>query len=240
MAEGILTVMALVGGWPPSEPWYPPPGLGTFTVSPRAALVAVTDACTIASSACHVARSGTASILVSLAATGRSNVFIGEDVEAELPEALAKVAKDTGVALADAEQALGRIVTRIWVVPLRVGDYLNPRIAALRQCDPELPRVMRGDPDDLGTAAVAQFLAPAVLISKDSVFNRFGHGLASSPSTFSSRPRPCRTRSGNATRTKTAGHPTGLKSRGTDASSQVPIMILTLSEVLVHVASPNS
>jgi hypothetical protein len=63
------------------------------------------------------------------------------------------------------------------VVPLRVGDYLNPRIAALRRCDPELPRAMRGDSDDLGTAAVAQFLAPAVIISKDSVFNRFGLAL---------------------------------------------------------------
>ena len=43
--------------------------------------------------------------------------------------------------------------------------------------DPELPRAARGDPDDLGTAAVAAFLAPAVIISKDSVFNRFGLAL---------------------------------------------------------------
>lgn len=63
------------------------------------------------------------------------------------------------------------------MVPLRVGDYLNPRIAALRRCDPELPRAMRGDSDDLGTAAVAQFPAPAVIIRKDSVFNRFGLAL---------------------------------------------------------------
>jgi hypothetical protein len=68
-------------------------------------------------------------------------------------------------------------MTRIRVVPLRIGDYLNPRIAAIRRCDPGLPQVMRGDPDDLGTAAVAEFLAPAVIISKDSVFNRFGLAL---------------------------------------------------------------
>ena len=167
--------MAFVAGWSPGEPWYTQSG--PWAASPRASLVAVTDACAIASSACHVARSGTASILVSLAAAGRSNVFIGEDVEAELPEALAKVAGDMGVALADAEVALGRIVWRIRVVPLRVGDYLNPRIAGLRRCDPDLPKAMRGDPDDLGTAAVAAFLAPAVIISKDSVFNRFGLAL---------------------------------------------------------------
>ena len=155
----------------------PIPGARPWMALSQVALVAVTDSCAIASSACHVARSGTASILVSLAGTGRSNVFIGEDVEAELPEALAKVAADMGVALADAERALSRIMTRIRVVPLRIGDYLNPRIAAVRRCDPGLPQVMRGDPDDLGTAAVAEFLAPAVIISKDSVFNRFGLAL---------------------------------------------------------------
>ena len=143
----------------------------------QVALVAVTDACAIASSACHVARSGTASVLVSLAGTGRSNVFIGEDVEAELPEALQKVAADMGVPLADAERALHQIMTRIWVVPLRMGDYLNPAIAGIRRCDPGLPRAARGDPDDLGTAAVAAFLAPAVIISKDSAFSRFGLAL---------------------------------------------------------------
>jgi hypothetical protein len=103
--------------------------------------------------------------------------FIGEDVEAELPEALKKVAADMAVPIADAEWALSRIMTRIRVVPLRMGDYLNPGIAAIRRCDPELPRAMRGDPDDLGTAALAEFLAPAVIISKDSVFNRFGLAL---------------------------------------------------------------
>lgn len=169
--------MAFAVGWARRQPWYAEAGGQPWTASPRAGLVAVTDACAIASSACHVARSGTASVLVSLAGTGRSNVFIGEDVEAELPRALARVARDTGVALADAERALARIVLRMRVVALRMGDYLNPRIAGLRRYDPDLPRAMRGDPDDLGTAAVAGFLAPAVIISKDSVFNRFGLAL---------------------------------------------------------------
>jgi hypothetical protein len=163
--------MAFTTSWSSGQPWYAQPGPPLRTASPRAGLVAVADACAIASSACHVARSGTASILVSLAGTGRSNVFIGEDVEAELPRALARVAADMGVASADAERALARIMT------LRMGDYLNPKIAGLRRYDPDLPRAMRGDPDDLGTAAVAAFLAPAVIISKDSVFNRFGLAL---------------------------------------------------------------
>lgn len=114
---------------------------------------------------------------MSLAATGRSNFFISEDVEAELPEALARVAKDMGVALPDAERALARIVARTRVVPLRMGEYLNPRLEGLRRHDPDLPKTMRGGPDDLGTAAFAAFLAPAGMISKDSVFNRFGLAL---------------------------------------------------------------
>ena len=60
------------------------------------------------------------------------------------------------------------------VVDLAVGDYLHPRIQAVRGADPELPTRLRGDPDDLGTAALAEFLAPAVIISADSVFTRFG------------------------------------------------------------------
>jgi hypothetical protein len=170
--------MAFAPGWPPPQPEYAQAGpRPSWVALSQVALVAVTDACAIASSACHVARSGTASVLVSLAGTGRSNVFIGEDVEAELPEALQKVAADMGVPLADAERALRQIMTRIRVVPLRMGDYLNPAISGIRRSDPGLPRAARGDPDDLGTAAVATFLAPAVIISKDSVFSRFGLAL---------------------------------------------------------------
>ena len=155
---------------------HPRPDLSWLGLS-QVTLIAVTDACAIASSACHVARSGTASVLASLAGTGRSNVYIGEDVEAELPEALQKVATDMGVPLHDANRALRQIMTHIRVVPLRMGDYLNPAVAGVRRCDPELPCAARGDPDDLGTAALAAFLAPAVIISKDSVFSRFGLAL---------------------------------------------------------------
>jgi hypothetical protein len=42
------------------------------------------------------------------------------------------------------------------------------------RADPDLPRRLRGDADDVRTAALAEFLAPAVIISADSVFSRFG------------------------------------------------------------------
>ena len=60
------------------------------------------------------------------------------------------------------------------VVDLAVGDHLHPRLQAVRRADPGLPLRLRGDPDDLGTVALAEFLAPAVIISADSVFTRFG------------------------------------------------------------------
>jgi hypothetical protein len=55
--QGILTSMAFTAGWAPGQPWYAQVGQQPWTASPPAGLVAVTDACAIASSACHVARS---------------------------------------------------------------------------------------------------------------------------------------------------------------------------------------
>jgi hypothetical protein len=79
------------------------------------------------------------------------------------------------LAIADAERVLcGQVMPRVPVVDLAVGDYLHPRVRPLVRAYPELPRRMRGDPDDVGTAALAEFLAPAVIISADSVFTRFG------------------------------------------------------------------
>jgi hypothetical protein len=144
----------------------------------RRRLTAITDSCSLASSAGHVARDGSASIIAALASRGRTPVFISENVEAELPKAIEEVARNMGIPVTEVERVMReQVLPRIRVVPLRVGDYLHPRIAGIRRHDPSLPRAMRGDPDDLGTAALAEFLAPAVVISKDSVFNRFGLAL---------------------------------------------------------------
>jgi hypothetical protein len=155
-----------------------PPPLGYPMTLTRERLTAVTDACALASSAGHVVRYRAPSIIAALAWRGRPNVFVTENVEAELPKAIRQVAANMGLPVADVDRVMReQILPRIRVVPLAIGDYLHPRIAAIRSCDPDMPRSMRGDPDDLGTAALAEFLAPAVVISKDSVFNRFGLAL---------------------------------------------------------------
>jgi uncharacterized membrane protein (Fun14 family) len=156
----------------------PAPTLRYPTLPRRRTLASITDSCSLASSAGHVARDSTASIIAALASRGRTPVFISENVEAELPKAIREMAVNMGLPVADVERVMReQILIRIRVVPLNVGDYLHPRLARIRSCDKSLSKKMRGDPDDLGTGALAEFLAPAVIISKDSVFNRFGLAL---------------------------------------------------------------
>lgn len=155
------------------------PWIGTThpTALPTPALVGITDTNALASRACNAARhSVPESLFTGLAVTGRSNTYVSAHVPAELARHLADVAKGhPGLDLREAERILwGDIMPLVPVVDLAVGDYLHPRIQAVRRADPDLPARLRGDPDDLGTAALAEFLAPTVIISADSVFTRFG------------------------------------------------------------------
>jgi hypothetical protein len=115
-------------------------------------------------------------LFAGLAVTGRSNTYVSAHVPGELVRHLADVAHGhPGLDLREAERVLWNdVMPLVPAVGLAVGDYLHPRIQAVRRADPDLPVRLRGDPDDLGTAALAEFLAPAVIISADSVFTRFG------------------------------------------------------------------
>jgi hypothetical protein len=144
---------------------------------PVPALVGITDTNALASRACNAARNSVAeNLFTGLAVTGRSNTYISAHVPGELVRHLADVAEGhPGLDLREAERVLwDEVMPLVPVVDLAVGDYLHPRIQAVRRADPALPVRLRGDPDDLGTAALAEFLAPAVIISADSVFTRFG------------------------------------------------------------------
>lgn len=137
----------------------------------------------LASSACRAARNGHPDDLwTSLATTGRSNVYVGAHVPGELVEHLSDVVASTKVNLVDAERALRvGIMPRVRVVDLAARDYLSPRARPFLRDDPLLPRSMRGDPDDIETVAVAEFLAPAVILSADSVFARLGMASSAAP-----------------------------------------------------------
>jgi hypothetical protein len=144
---------------------------------PVPALVGITDTNALASRACNAARNSLAeNLFTGLAVTGRSNTYISAHVPGELVRHLADVAEGhPGLDLREAERVLWNdVMPLVPVVDLAVGDYLHPRIQAVRRADPALPVRLRGDPDDLGTAALAEFLAPAAIISADSIFTRFG------------------------------------------------------------------
>jgi hypothetical protein len=139
---------------------------------PTPALVGITDTNALASRACNAARNSAAeSLFAGLARTGRSNTYVSELV-LRLPEVARKY---PGLDLRDVERVLwADVMPSVPVIDLAVGDYLHPRIRGLMRIDREMPRRLRGDPDDIGTAALAEFIAPSVIISADSVFTRFG------------------------------------------------------------------
>jgi hypothetical protein len=140
-------------------------------------LVAVTDTNALASRAWHAALEGQAEdLFTGLALTGRSPTFVAAHVPDELELRLCEATTrftEQGLRLAQ-EVLWGRMMPMLPVVDLPIRDFLHPRIQPLMRADPALPRRLRGDVDDLGTAALAEFLAPAIILSADSVFTRFG------------------------------------------------------------------
>lgn len=142
----------------------------------RDRLVAVTDTNALARRACGAVRAATTDDLFpGLAITGRSNTFVAGHVPEELADHLRDVADSTRVAYSAAEEILWRrIMPAIPVVDLAVRDHLHPRIRSILRDDREIPKALRGDPDDVGTVALAEFLAPALILSADSVFYRLG------------------------------------------------------------------
>ncbi|MEU5387165.1 hypothetical protein [Kitasatospora cineracea] len=158
---------------PPALP-DPPSGLAAAFAAP--VVVTIADACALAQVACGAVREEEAVDLVSaLAGTGRSNPFAAPHILGELEEHLPRIAAKTGVGLGRAEQVLwGRMLPKVPVVDLALRDHLSPASRMLLRDDPALPLVARGDADDAPTAALAEFLAPAVILTQDSVFTRFG------------------------------------------------------------------
>ncbi|MFB7675842.1 hypothetical protein ACFC26_30995 [Kitasatospora purpeofusca] len=158
---------------PPVLP-YPASPLAAAFAAP--VVVTIADACALAQVACGAVREEEPVDLVSaLASTGRSSPFAAPHILEELEEHLPRIAAKTGVEFGRAEHVLwGRMMPRVPVVDLAVRDHLSPASRMLLRDDPALPLVARGDADDAPTAALAEFLAPAVILTQDSVFTRFG------------------------------------------------------------------
>ena len=144
--------------------------------APWPALAVVADTNVLASRACNAVREGRSEELLSgLVGTGRSNLYVSAHVPEELVEHLTAIAASSNVPVSEASEVLwNSIMPAVPVVDLAIRDYLSPRVRTMLCIDRELPRRLRGDPDDVGTTALAELLAPAVILSTDSVFTRLG------------------------------------------------------------------
>ncbi|MEE1728696.1 MULTISPECIES: PIN domain-containing protein [Streptomyces] len=141
----------------------------------RPMLLPVLDTNALLTEACAIAKSGTQDKFTALALTGRAAPYIAAHVPGEIDEHLAKMAKHHEVPEALARRALEqRILPSLQVVDLEIRDHLSPQTRHILRVDHEMPRRHRGDPDDAPTMALAEFLAPCVIVTKDSVFSRFG------------------------------------------------------------------
>jgi hypothetical protein len=146
-------------------------------VGPWRGLVVVTDTNALAGRVCHAVEleQPVERLFTSLAITGRSPVYVAPHVVVELVRRLPEIAENNSVDPAAAQAMLwGSVMDGVRVVELEVGDHLVPGVRPLMRVDLDLPLRLRGDPDDVPTAALAEFLAPTVILSADSVFTRFG------------------------------------------------------------------
>ncbi|MEV7122250.1 hypothetical protein [Kitasatospora griseola] len=146
------------------------------------AVVTVVDACALAQVACGAVRDEEPVDLISaLGVTGRANPFGAAHIVGELRQHLPRIAAATGVPLGRAEEMLWiRMVPGVPIVDLAIGDHLSPASRLLLRDDPSLPAHARGDADDAPTGALADFLAPAIILTQDSVFTRFGLAVPAS------------------------------------------------------------
>lgn len=148
------------------QPVWPPPG-----GLPWPAHVLVADTNFLARSAWFLARHpDQPSVLEEALRSGRSSARIAAHVPGEMPRAIRRIARgaDPTAALAVWESQLAPLVR---VVEIPVALHLNPAIW----------HVLREDPDDLPTAALALFLAPAVVLTTDGVFANAGLPVPDSP-----------------------------------------------------------
>jgi hypothetical protein len=150
------------------HPWRLRPDLMRATGEPQ--LVAVLDTDALATACCMEASSGHQSLATRLVLTGRVPGFIADHVPGEMDEHLDRIAGKLDVdVMAAADVWRERVAPLFRVVELPIGEYLRPEIAGIRQPEPA------GDPDDWPSLAVAAFLGPAVIITRDGVFYRLGY-----------------------------------------------------------------
>ncbi|TGZ12333.1 hypothetical protein DV517_74280 [Streptomyces sp. S816] len=139
-------------------------------------LLPILDTNALLIEACALAkRGGQQDKFTALALTGRAAPYTAAHVPGEIDKHLAKVANHHEIPESLARHALEQqILPSVRVVDLEIRDHLSPQTRHILRDDHEMPRRHRGDPDDAPTMALAEFLAPCIIVTQDSVFSRFG------------------------------------------------------------------
>ncbi|QMV12083.1 hypothetical protein GJU35_44220 [Streptomyces lincolnensis] len=145
----------------------------------RRMLLPVLDTNALLVEACALAKSGGRQERVTArAVTGRATPYTAAHVPGEVDEHLAKVAAALEASERQARRVLNeQILPALRVVDLELRDHLAPQTRHILRVDREMTKRHRGDPDDAPTMALAEFLGPCVIGSKDSVFSRFGFAV---------------------------------------------------------------
>jgi hypothetical protein len=143
---------------------------------PEPMLVPVIDANALLIMGCDmVKRDRRLNLVTQLATTGRGNPHIAAHIPAEIRRHLLRLAQHNRVPHAEVARMLDQVILpSARLVDLEIRDHLGPGTQRILHVDRDLPRDNQGDPDDVPTMALAEFLAPAVIITQDSVFTRFG------------------------------------------------------------------
>ncbi|MET9395981.1 hypothetical protein [Kitasatospora sp. NPDC002965] len=146
------------------------------TVLPGRMLLAVLDTNALLIEACSQAKHNRPHHpLAALADTRRATSYVAPHVLEELDEHLPRMAQTFGVPTDAAGHALRKsILPLVRVVDLEIRDHLAPGTRHILRRIPGLPKAQQGDPDDAPTMALAEFLGPSVLFTRDRVFERFG------------------------------------------------------------------
>ncbi|MFF8996234.1 hypothetical protein ACF09H_41205 [Streptomyces sp. NPDC014983] len=129
---------------------------------PEPVLVPVVDTNALLVMGCDMVLKGKQEDLLSgLAGTGRATPYIAAHVPAEIDRHLPRLARRYQVPESEVRRLLDEVVLpSARLVELEIRDHLAPGAKQIMHVDRDLPKQWWGDPDDVPTMALAEFLAP--------------------------------------------------------------------------------
>lgn len=147
--------------------------LNRRSLMPWPASIVVADTMALAQACVGAVGEGNPPQLFTIMGTDRATILVGSHVPDEVCPAIVSIVRgDHDRALLAQEVWRMVVAPRVIVVDLPIGEYLRPEIQVVWRG--VAGRKLRADISDLPTIALAAFLAPAVIWSRDRIFTRTG------------------------------------------------------------------